>query len=179
MLAFDSAADLMAHYDAVRMRLRGPAPKTIVFRPPPRVEPEPEPEPVAPPLPNPMIKISTFVATQGEIRISFEEVTALVCKHTDYHRREIFAARRHHHICYSRQLLWALARRFCWHMSLPQIGRVSGNRDHTTILHGCKKGVMHPLFNELCQVLENLYEEKRQANEALIVEATAECGGGV
>jgi hypothetical protein len=174
---FDTAADLMTHYASVRERLRGPTPKVVVhiaarsepYEPAPELEPKPEPP--RPFVPLPLVKMPQSVMSPNEIRIGFEEIAGLVCQKTGYHRREIFAPRRTHDICYSRQLLWALARRFCWHMSLPQIGKVSGKRDHTTILHGCKKGVKHPYYNELCQVLEELYEEKVRANEALMEQA--------
>lgn len=179
---FSSAADLMAHYAALKDRLRGPEPKPFVHAaalPKPGLVAKTVPEPVVVPAPPllPIIKMSTFVALPHEIRISFEEITIIVCAHTKFHRREIFAPRRTHDICYARQLLWALARKYCWHMSLPQIGRASGGKDHTTILHGCKKGEKHPLFNELCEVFENLYEEKRRANNELIAQAEMEKEG--
>jgi len=175
---FDSAADLMAHYAALRVRLRGPEPKPFVHASALPVEDEPTPVVViAPPMPVPLVRMPVFLMAPHEIRISFEDVASLVCAKTKFHRREIFAPRRTHDICFSRQLLWALARRFCWHMSLPQIGRASGGKDHTTILHGCKRGEKHPDFVELCGVLEDLYEEKRRQNAALIEQAEMEKEG--
>jgi hypothetical protein len=177
---FSTAEDLMAHYASVRARLHGPAPKVIIHPAalplPPEPEPEPEPEPIPPP-PVPMVRTQVYALQPHEIRISFEEVIVLVCNHTQHHRREIFAPRRTKHICFSRQLLWALARKFCWHMSLPQIGRASGGKDHTTILHGCKKGEKHPDFEKLCQVLEKIYEEKHKHNNELIAQIEMEKEG--
>jgi hypothetical protein len=163
---FDNVSDLMSHYAAVQMRLNGPKPKPFVHQaalplPPVVPEPEPEPEPEVP-IVAPLVRMPVIAIAPHEVRISFEEVLALVCLHAGYHRREIFADRRTTHIVKSRQLLWALARKFCWHMSLPQIGRASGGKDHTTILHGCKKGVQDPSYPQLAQALEDLYEEKKK-----------------
>lgn len=38
-----------------------------------------------------------------------------------------------------RQAAYAYVRQRCPHLSLPQIGRLFGDRDHTTILHGIRK----------------------------------------
>lgn len=167
---FDNVSDLMSHYAAVQMRLNGPKPKPFVHKaalPLPPVEPEPEPVPEAP-IVAPLVRMPVIAIAPHEVRISFEEVLALVCLHAGYHRREIFADRRTAHIVKSRQLLWALARKFCWHMSLPQIGRASGGKDHTTILHGAKKGAFDPSYPQLAQALEDLYEEKKKIAAASV-----------
>lgn len=38
-----------------------------------------------------------------------------------------------------RQIAMYLCRQHCRHLSLPAIGRAFGNRDHTTVMHACKK----------------------------------------
>jgi hypothetical protein len=106
-----------------------------------------------------------------EIRINFEEVVALVCWDLNYSRRELFADRRFHKLCFDRQMLWALAHKHCLHMSLPQIGRASGGRDHTTVLHGRKMGVKHPEYPRLDQMLTDLYAKKQRVNNELIAQA--------
>ena len=165
---FSTAEDLMAHYATVRARLHGPALKVTVMLP----LPEPEPEPVEPAIPEAPIAIMTVEPVHPDsIRVNFDEVVALVCKHLGYERRGIFADRRMHKLCFDRQLLWALAYRHCPHLSLPQIGRASGGKDHTTVLHGRRKGVNHPDYETLSQTLQNLYEEKMRVNAGLIEEA--------
>ena len=161
---FSNADDLMAHYATLRARLHGPAPKPFVFVP---VDPPPPPEPDPDPIPR-VVMMPPAAVKPESIRINFEEVVGLVCQHLGYERREIFAARRVHKLCFDRQLLWALASTHCPHMSLPQIGRASGGRDHTTVLHGRKKGVRHPEYEMLNRTLYTLYNEKIQANVALM-----------
>lgn len=167
---FSTAEDLMAHYATVRARLHGPAPKpvmnTAVLFPPPPKEPEPPP----PPEP-PMVMMPSVAMKPEEVRINFEEVIALVCNDLGYERRELFADRRYHKLCFDRQMLWALAHKHCLHMSLPQIGRASGGRDHTTVLHGRRVGVKHPEYARLDQALLNLYAEKQRLNNEMIAQA--------
>ena len=167
---FSTAEDLMAHYATVRARLHGPALRVAVTLP----LPEPEPEPVEPVAPETPIRTMTVEPVHPDfIRVNFDEVVALVCKHLGYERREIFADRRMQKLCFDRQMLWALAYRHCPHLSLPQIGRASGGKDHTTVLHGRKRGVNHPDYETLSQALLNLYAEKHRVNNELI--AQAEC----
>jgi len=165
---FSTAEDLMAHYAIVRARLRGHTPRVIVVLP---VQ-ESEPAPIEPLIPEAPVAIMTLEAVHPDfIRVQFDEVVALVCKHLGYERREIFAERRTHKLCFDRQLLWALAYKHCPHLSLPQIGRASGGKDHTTVLHGRRKGVHHPEYEMLNQALQNLYEEKLRVNAALAGQA--------
>ena len=164
---FNTAEDLMAHYAIVRARLHGPALRVSVMLP--LFEPEPAPEPVEPIIPEAPIAIMTVEPVHPDsIRVNFDEVVALVCKHLGYERREIFADRRMHKLCFDRQMLWALAYKHCPHLSLPQIGRASGGRDHTTVLHGRRKGVNHPEYGVLSQSLQDLYEEKLRVNAELM-----------
>lgn len=50
---------------------------------------------------------------------------------------DIVSARRNRKLIFPRHISMLLARRLT-HLSMPQIGRHLGNRDHTTILHGVR-----------------------------------------
>ena len=167
---FTTADDLMAHYATVRARLYGPAKKVVIHPaalPPPPPEPEPEPiEPSAPELPK--FFVYTSPVKPESIRVNFDEVVELVCNELGYTRSGIFANRRVHKLCFDRQMLWALAYKHCPHLSLPQIGRASGGRDHTTVLHGRRKGVLHAEFDRLDEALNRLLAEKHRQNNALM-----------
>jgi hypothetical protein len=167
---FTTADDLMAHYATVRARLYGPAKKVVIHPaalppPPPELEPEPI-EPSAPELPK--FFVYTAPVKPESIRVNFDEVVELVCNELGYTRSGIFANRRVHKLCFDRQMLWALAYKHCPHLSLPQIGRASGGRDHTTVLHGRRKGVLHAEFGRLDEALNRLLAEKHRQNNALM-----------
>jgi chromosomal replication initiation ATPase DnaA len=50
---------------------------------------------------------------------------------------EMISHRRHRHLAYARQeAMYLMARHTT--LSLPQIGRILGNRDHTTVIHGIR-----------------------------------------
>jgi hypothetical protein len=164
---FATAADLMAHYATVRARLHGPAPKVMIN--PVALPLPPELEPVEPPAPElPKIAARIAYVPPESLRINFDEVVELVCRELDYTRAGIFANRRTHVLCFDRQLLWALAHKHCLHLSLPQIGRASGGRDHTTVLHGRKKGMKHPQYERLDLVLQAILSEKHRQNDELL-----------
>jgi hypothetical protein len=173
---FSTAEDLMAHYATVRARLHGPAPKVIIHAsalPQKHVEPEPLS------LPEEVKECVTTMTCMEphQVRINFEDVVTLVCNDLGYTRREIFAERKTMKLCFDRQLLWALACNHCLHMSLPKIGRASGGRDHTTVLHGKRMGVSHPAYERLNEMLNHLYDEKMKFNDELIAKAEMEKEG--
>jgi hypothetical protein len=179
---FNSAEDLLAHYATVRARIGAPTKGPTINWQAMQVKKKKEKvaevkEKPAPVIAQPVVRMPAVPINPNDVRITFEEVVSLVCLRTGYHRREIFAPRRKQDLCFSRQLAWALARKFCNHMSLPQIGRASGGKDHTTILHGCKKGVKHPAYQILNDELEEMYNQKFAANLALIEQAELEKEG--
>ena len=163
MLEFKSAEELFSHYDAVRARLRGPRkppkvfvvprqPKNEIAAPePPKAQQKawPEVETLPPLLINPTIGMppEDFVPPP-KTKISWSEVVAVVERETKMRRAEILGPRRTLDCIRPRHLLWALAYTCCPHLSVAEIGRRS-QRDHTTILHGYKKGQEHPLYEQL------------------------------
>ena len=167
-MKFKSPEELMQHYADVRARLYGPRKvEPVTIKPAvPVIEP-PTARMVVPTviefvkMPMPKIMTKTDVPPD-EVKIVWNEVLDLVCYHTGLDQRAIFAQRRDKWIVHARFLLWALAKNHCHHLSFPQIGRRSGNRDHTTVLHGVRQGVLLPGYAMLDQKLKELYAEKKR-----------------
>jgi chromosomal replication initiator protein len=59
----------------------------------------------------------------------------------DYYKikvSEMFSKKRTRNVTRPRQIAMALAKELT-HLSLPDIGEAFGGRDHTTVLHACRK----------------------------------------
>lgn len=69
---------------------------------------------------------------------SYREIERRACKLFDVTRAEIYSSRRHADIVFVRQFIAYWAARLTPH-SLPQIGRLMGGKDHTTVLHNRDK----------------------------------------
>jgi len=189
---FNSADDLQAHYAALKLRLYGPRPAVRVNLAPPPLPPEPPTAIIrVPPVEEILNMLAPKIMTKTDIpveqvQVVWAEVVDLVCKHTGYDQRSLFARRREQALCDARHLLWALAKKHCPHLSLPNIGRLSRSadnvgRDHTTVLHGTRKGIHHPKYAALDQQLTELYAEKMRLAEdaaALASQNAAEAYAG-
>lgn len=64
--------------------------------------------------------------------------TQAVCRHFGMTMMDILSVRRMQYIARARQIAMWLSRHTT-HLSLPQIGRAFGGRDHTTIMHACSR----------------------------------------
>lgn len=62
----------------------------------------------------------------------------MVCAATDISINDVCSSRRTKIHVRARHLYFWIARKFTG-LSLPQIGMISGGRDHTTVLHGCRR----------------------------------------
>ncbi len=71
-------------------------------------------------------------------RILIAEIIRQVSKFYNEPESILISHRRTGHVAYARQVAMYLAKELTPH-SLPQIGRRFGDRDHTTVLHGCRK----------------------------------------
>jgi len=133
----DALIDLQAHYKAVRARLNaGPPPKTL-----PLPEPAPEPvaaPPVTPPLTDLAYAMQASQLLQGlrcapEIK---EKILPILEKHRFNWKMASGRSQKWPHVeC--RFEIYAKLNAHGW--SLGQIGRLCGDRDHTTILNGIKR----------------------------------------
>jgi chromosomal replication initiator protein len=85
--------------------------------------------------------------------ITIENIQKTVCEYYKIRIAELLSKRRHRSIARPRQMAMSLCKELTQH-SLPEIGDAFGGRDHTTVLHACRK------INELCETDGRLREDK-------------------
>jgi len=85
--------------------------------------------------------------------ITIENIQKTVCEYYKIRIAELLSKRRHRSIARPRQMAMALCKELTQH-SLPEIGDAFGGRDHTTVLHACRK------IDELCETDGRLREDK-------------------
>jgi len=133
----DALIDLQAHYKAVRARLNaGPPPKPLPL-------PEPAPEPVAaPPVTPPLEALS--IATRAPQLLQglrcFPEIKAKILPILEKHRinwKDASGRSQKWRYVECRFEIYAKLNAHGW--SLSQIGRLCGDRDHTTVLNGINR----------------------------------------
>jgi chromosomal replication initiator protein len=73
-----------------------------------------------------------------ERKISIENIQKTVADYFNIRVADLKSKRRNRQIARPRQVAMALAKELT-SMSLPDIGDAFGGRDHTTVIHGCKK----------------------------------------
>lgn len=77
-------------------------------------------------------------ASAGEKRATVEEIQKKTAEFYKLDLRELHSARRTRYVARPRQVAMYLARELT-SRSLPDIGRRFGGRDHTTVLHACRR----------------------------------------
>ena len=77
-------------------------------------------------------------AAAGEKRVTIEEIQRKTAEYYKLDLRELHSARRARRVARPRQVAMYLARELT-SRSLPDIGRRFGGRDHTTVLHACRR----------------------------------------
>lgn len=81
--------------------------------------------------------INDIVAQQDKV-ISAEFVQETVAKYFNINAKDLKGSKRSNDIAFPRQIAMYLCRNVA-QMSLPQIGKDFGKRDHTTVMHACNK----------------------------------------
>jgi len=85
--------------------------------------------------------------------ITIENIQKAVSEHYKLRVSDILSRRRPRNIVRPRQMAMALCKELTDH-SLPEIGEAFGGRDHTTVLHACRK------IEELCETDGRIREDK-------------------
>ena len=78
------------------------------------------------------------VVAQNEKIISSEYIQDVVAKYFNINVQDLKSAKRSADVTLPRQIAMYLCRNVA-QMSLPQIGKDFGNRDHTTVMYACEK----------------------------------------
>jgi chromosomal replication initiator protein len=92
--------------------------------------------------------------------ITIENIQRTVCEYYKLRVSELLSRRRTRTIARPRQMAMALSKELTEH-SLPEIGEAFGGRDHTTVLHACRK------IEELCDTDGRIREDKARLLRAL------------
>lgn len=130
ILEIKTADELFAHYKAVRDRLN-PPPRVVLEEPKPEPEPELEPKPVIEVKPEPkkeppkvsiMRSTSIFMEASEKYKMSIKMIKSTSRRKKFVEVRQEVAYRLRMELKYS----------------YPQIGRLLGNRDHTTAINAVK-----------------------------------------
>lgn len=98
----------------------------------------------------------------GRSQRTISEIQAATCRHFDLSPDELLSPARTPRIAWPRQVAMYLARELTG-ASLPAIGREFGGRDHTTVLHACRRAskrlasddASRETVEKLCQTLDN------------------------
>ena len=85
--------------------------------------------------------------------ITIENIQKTTCEYYKIRIAELLSKRRPRSIARPRQMAMSLCKELTQH-SLPEIGDAFGGRDHTTVLHACRK------IDELCETDGRLREDK-------------------
>tara|TARA_R110002126_G_scaffold101185_8_gene233143 strand:+ start:3921 stop:4442 length:522 start_codon:yes stop_codon:yes gene_type:complete len=133
----DVLMDLHAHYKAVRARLNaGPPPKPLPL-------PEPAPEPVAAPPVTPPLTDFAYAMQASQLLQGLRCAPEIKEKILPILERHLIswkdAAGKSQMWKYTKCRFEIYVKLYAHGWSLSQIGRLCGDRDHTTVLNGIKK----------------------------------------
>ena len=78
------------------------------------------------------------IVLQKEKIISADYIQEIVAKYFNIDKKDLISSKKSNDIAYPRQIAMYLCRTI-GQMSFPKIGGEFGNRDHTTVMHGCNK----------------------------------------
>mgnify|MGYP001447925120 CR=1 FL=1 len=100
-----------------------------------------------------------LVSLQNKM-VSIDNIQKTVANYYKIRMSDLLSAKRNRSLARPRQLAMSLAKELTNH-SLPEIGDAFGGRDHTTVLHACKK------INEVCLTDNRIKEDLINLRRAL------------
>jgi chromosomal replication initiator protein len=83
--------------------------------------------------------LKDLISPNNKKDITVELISDIVAEHYNISMSDIISTKKSRNIAYPRQISMYLCRELISDMSLKDIGKKLGNRDHTTILHGVNK----------------------------------------
>ncbi len=97
------------------------------------------------------LALKELLAAQDK-HVTIENIQKLVAEYFKIRVTDLLSSRRNRSITRPRQIAMSLAKTLTRH-SLPEIGKAFGGRDHTTVLHACRK------VEELCGTDQRIEED--------------------
>lgn len=82
--------------------------------------------------------LKDLISPDNKKTITLDLIVDIVSEHYNTTSAEIYSDNRSRNIAYPRQVAMYLSRKLTG-LSLNDIGKLMGNRDHSTVLHGCNK----------------------------------------
>ena len=82
--------------------------------------------------------LDMLIGARKKSNLRIRDIQDYVCQACNISRANMLSARRHQNITLPRQIAMYIAKQITTR-SLPEIGRQFGGRDHTTVLHACRK----------------------------------------
>lgn len=152
----ETVEQILTRYKEIRQRTRGPyivINRALEFRP----KPKPETIEVKTSVKGKEVKLEikkkeknpakAFLSNVGEEvkkpnldedPIRFQEIIRWVSEKTGYSKAELMSGRRFNDLTLARHLVWQLGKKTTT-LSYPQMGKLFGGRDHTTVMHAIRK----------------------------------------
>jgi hypothetical protein len=122
--------------------------KRPVLRPVPAIEPHPVIDPIVDNRPRPRDWLMVATDESKLRRVNSSQVMAAVARVFDWSITDMKSARRQPPVVEARHVAMAITKQLTL-LSLPQIGKRFGGRDHTTVLNACRK--MAPVVEQVKQ----------------------------
>lgn len=91
--------------------------------------------------------LKDLISPDAKREITPELIIEIVAEHFNITPADIISQKRSANIAYPRQIVMYLCRQMTT-TSLQSVGKILGNRDHTTVIHGCEKISGEVLTNE-------------------------------